>query len=356
MRTVLVPFLACVLAFPLSALAFPLSSPGAIAHLTGAPLLGLWAPKKVTKPAPKPKPTPTPSVAPTPSPTPPPPPPPPEKPAEKTPAKVEFAACPTESLQELEAAALETFVRKRCRNLRVPSGAAPTEIGNDEMLVAICVRDKEAIETQECGLKGHVQLASGENGPGSVTLVADGELAISLKTSKIEKLASPSNGTAMTLVVVTSAASGGDDGKTARSPLVWRRAQDPYGHGAYIWFPLPMLTTDFSASPSGYRLGVTPLAVAAGTRFYPSPTSHAYFGVSAFVAWNLLVPNDTQTLSNGTTVRINYKAFGLGVLLDAAGYVSIGVGLGHTFTSDARTDFRTWIYFGPRLLGALTDF
>ena len=60
-------------------------------------------------------------------------------------------ACPSESLQELEAEALESFVRKRCRNLRVPAGAAPTEIGNDEMLVEKCVVDPRHVEIQILG-------------------------------------------------------------------------------------------------------------------------------------------------------------------------------------------------------------
>jgi len=319
---------AIVAALPLILLAIPLASPLAIAA------------KK--KPAPKP------TATPAPTPTEAPPAPPEKKPA----AKVEFGACPSEALNELDSEALVTFLHKRCRNLRVPENAAPTDLGNDETLVAICTREKEAIETKECHLKAHVEPA-GEEGAASVALSSDGDLAIALKTSKLEKSAKPANGALMTLVVSAS----GDDAetKTAKSPLVWRKSQDPYGKGNYIWFPMPMFTTDFSAGPNGYRFGLSPIALAFGTRIYPSK-SRSYFGISAFAAWNVLIPNDTQTLSNGTTVRINYKAAGFGVLLDASGYVSLGVGVGKTFTTDSRTDFRTWIYFGPRLLGFLTDF
>jgi hypothetical protein len=163
----------------------------------------------------------------------------------------------------------------------------------------------------------------------------------------VEKASSPANGAALTLVVDAQGQ------PSVRAPLAWRRASEGYAAGRWLWFPLPMLTSDLSSSPQGYRLGVSPIAAAAGLKVFPSTTSRGYFGLSAFVAWNLLVPNDTQTLSNGTQVRINVKAFGGGALFDASGWVALGLGLGHTFTTDARTDFRVWLYFGPRLLSFL---
>lgn len=302
-------------------------------------------PKKVPRPS-KPAPTTQPTSTSTSEPEK------PEKP--KTPPKmrVEFGACTPESLAEAEGSALVTMLRKRCRNLRVPAGSAPTDLSDDDMLVALCIRETEgeepeAVEPKECGLRAVIEV----DGSPPIPFSLDGDLAMTLRTTKVVKQTSPSNGTHVELVV-TSENNGTP--AVARSPLVYRRGFEGYGHGRWIWFPLPMLTTDFSSSAAGYRLGITPLAVAAGGKIFPG-ASRGYFGMSAFVAWNLLVPNDTQTLSNGTFVRINYKAMGFGVLLDGSGWLSVGVGVGHTFTTDARTDFRTWIYLGPRLLGFLNE-
>ncbi|MEO7095597.1 MAG: hypothetical protein ABI175_20235 [Polyangiales bacterium] len=260
---------------------------------------------------------------------------------------VELAACPASSvLDELEPKALVTLVRKKCRTLKVPTTATPTEISTDDLLVALCVRAGDVITPKECNLAASL-LVSTADGVTALQFVEDGELALSLTASRIDKAASPDNGTRFTLM------GGIEGGKQYRAPLVWSAPVRGYGHGLWFWFPLPMLTTDLSASPQGYRLGITPVAVAVGAKFAPSGLSTAYLGTSAFLAWNVLVPNDTQTLSNGTQVRINYKAMGAGVLVDAAGFVSLGLGVGHTFTADARTDFRLWLYFGPRLLGAI---
>jgi len=293
-------------------------------------------PKKPAKPEPKPEPEPKAEPA-------------PEKKAEKP--KLEIATCPPEDLAVLDAAAVVKFVEGRCRTLRVPEGAAPTEIGDDEMFVAVCTRreggTREAIEPKSCELEASVTILL-PDGAKTMKLGADGDLALALRTAKVARDASPSNGTSLTLV-----ATAGD--QSLHSPLIFRRASEAYGHGRVIWFPLPMLTTDFSSAANGYRLGITPIAVALGWKWFPSATSRGYVGASVFGAWNLLVPNDTQTLSNGTGVRINYKAVGGGLLLDGAGFFGVGVGVGHTFTTDARTDFRMWFYFGPRLLFGLNE-
>ncbi len=269
----------------------------------------------------------------------------PDAPAKLT---VEMGACPREPLSDLDGESLVSMMRKRCRNLKVPEGSAPTDIADDDMIVVLCVKEvggvQEAIEVKTCGLKAQL---TAEGAP-TVAVQNDGDTALALRADKIDKSAHPKNGAPMTLVVTWSGA--GLEGTGARSPLSFRRPMEGYAGGRWIWFPAPMLTTDLTwASPTGYRFGITPFAVAAGPKF--AFGARSYFGASLFLAWNLLVPNDTTTLSNGTGVRLNYKAFGAGVLLDASGYVSLGVGVGHTFTSDARTDLRFWIYFGPKLLG-----
>jgi hypothetical protein len=345
----------------------------ASASLQGPVAIAIGAPKKpAIKPTakPKPKPTPTPTTQPDTAPTwvedKPEPPPKPDKDKDEGEKKkkpggddagdegdgagkdgVELAACPADSvLDALEPKALVTLVRKKCRTLKVPATATPTEISRDDLLVAICVRSGEPIAPKDCNLAASLLVASGD-GVSALQFVEDGDLALSLTTSRIDKAASPDNGTRFTLM------GGIEGGKQYRAPLVWSAPFRGYGHGIWLWFPLPMLTTDLSSSPQGYRLGITPIAVAVGGKIAPSGLSTAYIGMSAFAAWNLLVPNDTQTLSNGTQVRINYKAVGGGLLLDGSGFVSLGLGVGHTFTTDARTDFRLWLYFGPRLLGAL---
>ncbi len=304
-------------------------------------------------PAPKPKPVPTAAPVPTAEPAVE-----PAKPPKQKKLQVAVATCTPESLAEIEPNALRDLVKKKCTNLRVPEGSAPTEIGDAEMLVVLCLQEQgepgeepvlDVVEPRVCGLRA---TATVQGGGAPIPFAADGDLAMALKTTRIAK-ESPANGASITLTVTWTEA---EAAKTARSQLLWRRSNEGYGRGKGLWFPLPMFTTDFSGAPGGYRFGISPVAVAFGWRFYPSSTSRAYFGASGFVAWNVLIPNDTQTLSNGTTVRINYKAFGAGVLLDAAGFVAVGLGLGHTFTSDSRTDFRTWIYLGPRLLFGLNDF
>lgn len=288
-----------------------------------------------------------------------------EAPASKSVApklRVEYATCPADSLGEellREGESLVEHVRGRCRNLRVPEGAAPTEIGEDEVLVALCVREGadpgeevtiEAVSPKTCGLSANVAPVSAGKAP--IALAKEGELALSLRTARLPKAFELLNATELAMVV------GFDEGatrRTERSPLIFRRVVEGYGSGKLLWFPMPMLTTDFSSSPEGYRLGISPIAIGLGLRFHPSGGSRAYIGTSAFVSWNLLVPNDTQTLSNGTFVRVNYKAVGTGILLDASGFVGVGLGLGRTFTTDARTDFRMWFYLGPRLLKVFSD-
>jgi len=301
-----------------------------LASLAVALVLG---PSPLAAPAKKPPP---------PAPTPPPPPPPPPPPK----LSVEFGACPREPLSEIDGTGLVAMMRKRCRNLKVPDGSAATDIADDDLIVVLCVKQieggHEAIEVKQCGLKAHVA------GDGSlVPIGSDGELALALRADRLEKTAHPANGAVLTLVVSWSG-KGLETGE-ARAPLSFRRSFEGYASGRWVWIPAPMITTDLTwASPRGYRFGITPLAVAAGGKF--NIGARAYFGTSVFVAWNLLVPNDVTTLSNGTGVRLNYRAFGAGLLLDAAGYLGLGVGVGHTFTTDARTDLRFWLYFGPRLL------
>jgi hypothetical protein len=272
-----------------------------------------------------------------------------KKPAKKP--RVELVVCAIEDLAELESPALLKLLKK-CRSAKGKESAS--ELSSDDMLVAVCVHKgedgDEAMESKACGLKSTVSVEGGS----SLSLGADGDLALALRATKIVKELSPANGTKLEWVATQATDEG--EPKTTHTELMFRSGSEGYGHGRVIWFPLPMLTTDFSSSPQGYRLGITPVAVAAGWKFYPSTASSAYFGVSAFLAWNLLVPNDTQTLSNGTFVRVNYKAIGLGALFDASGYFAIGLGLGKTFTTDNRTDFRTWIYFGPKLLFGLNEF
>ncbi|MGZ3420700.1 MAG: hypothetical protein ACXWUG_30250 [Polyangiales bacterium] len=305
----------------------------------------LAAKKKPPPPKPKPVPTaPTGTTATTSEPEP------PKKEPPKAKPRVEIGACPPESLSEMEGTALVTFLRKRCRNLKVPEDAAPTEIGDDESLVAICVQpgaqgeETEAVEPKTCELKATVEI----EGQAPHPLVPDGDLALVLRTARLTR--SLHHGSAFALV---ASSAGETEAKTIRSPLVFKKAVEGYGP-IWVWMPMPMFTTDFSSSPQGYRFGITPLAVAVGGKLHPG-SSRAYFGLSAFLAWNLLVPNDTQTLSNGTGVRINYKAIGTGVLFDGSGWVGLGLGIGHTFTTDARTDFRSWFYLGPRLLFGLNE-
>lgn len=325
--------------------------------LTSVPVVGLGKPVKKPAPAPsKPK-LPTTNIdetagaAATTMPTTPSTPveekkkPPPKKP------RVELAVCAVEDLAELEPKALLKLLKK-CRSLKGKESA--TELADDQMLVAVCVHKgedgEEPVEAKECGLHATVTV----EGAAALSLGADGDFALALRASKIIKETKPGNGTTAELVATQDPGEG--EPKTTKASLVFHSGGEAYGHGRVIWFPLPMFTTDFSSSTKGYRLGITPIAIAAGYKWFPSSASSGYFGASAFVAWNLLIPNDTQTLSNGTFVRVNYKAFGAGVLLDAAGYFAVGLGVGKTFTTDSRTDFRTWFYFGPKLLFGLNEF
>lgn len=268
----------------------------------------------------------------------------------------EYAACPASlALTSLEPVALTAAIRQRCRNLRVSTSAAPTEIAPDDVFVAICVRDKTAIDARQCGMKLQAVVVGEGGASTSVPLVADGELLLSLRASKLEAVTTLESGTPFSLAITTQTSSpSGLEIRNGRSPLVFHRDFQAYGTGRWLWLPMPMLTSDLSSSKGGYRLGITPIAVAAGTRWFPGAT-RTYIGASAFVGWNLLIPNDTQSLTNGTQVRVNYRAFGGGVLFDLAGWLGVGVGVGHTFTTDARTDFRTWLYVGPRTLKFLGD-
>ena len=276
-----------------------------------------------------------------------------EPPTTKTEAaedvRVLMVVCPAATkLKGLEPRALVKLLDKTCRpvGLGTDEENATRDLSADDLLVVACSRSREAITPDDCGLKATLEVPNDDGAPHVLQFVAEDD-ALSLKTERVEKAASPANGTALMLVVEAQ-------GQPAvRAPLAWRRGSEGYAAGRWLWFPLPMLTSDLSSSPQGYRLGVSPVAVAAGMKIFPSTTSRGYFGLSAFAAWNLLVPNDTQTLSNGTQVRINFKAVGAGALFDASGWVALGLGLGHTFTSDSRTDFRVWIYFGPRLLSFL---
>lgn len=268
----------------------------------------------------------------------------------------EYAACPASlALTALEPNALVAALRQRCRNLRVSPSAAATEIAPDDVFVAICVRDKTAIDARQCGMKLQAVVVAEGGASTSVPLVAEGELLLSLRASKVEAVTTLESGTPFSLAITTQTSSpAGLEIRNFRAPLVFHRDFRAYGAGRWLWLPMPMLTSDLSASKGGYRLGITPIAVAAGTRWFPG-ASRTYIGASVFVGWNLLVPNDTQSLTNGTQVRVNYKAFGGGVLFDLAGWLGVGVGVGHTFTADARTDLRTWLYVGPRTLKFLGD-
>jgi hypothetical protein len=280
--------------------------------------------------------------------------------AELTPAPEavhpEYAACPRSvALGALDPEGLVGAIRRRCSNLRVPIGAAPTEIAPDDVLVAVCVRDKVAIDARQCGMKLQAVVVGDGGASTSVPLIPEGELMLALGVEKLAATTKLESGAPLTLAITTQTAGpNGLDIRSARSALVFHRPFNAYGSGRWLWLPMPMLTSDLSSSSRGYRLGITPIAVGAGTRWYPG-ASRAFVGASVFVGWNLLVPNDTQSLTNGTQVRVNYKAFGTGVLLDCAGWIGVGVGVGHTFTTDARTDFRTWLYLGPRTLKLLGD-
>lgn len=268
----------------------------------------------------------------------------------------EYAACPASiALDALDPETLVTQVRQRCRNLRVPANATPTEITPDDVLVAICVREVTAIAPAQCGMKVAAVVPTSDGASTSVPLTPQGALSVALRASKVEALSELESGAPFSLAITTQTAStSGLDLRTARSPLVFHRDFVAYGKGRWFWLPTPMLTSDLTSKAGGYRLGITPIAAAVGTRWYPT-TTRDYLGASLFVGWNLLVPNDTQSLTNGTSVRINYKAMGGGVLFDLAGFVGVGVGVGHTFTMDDRTDFRTWLYVGPRTLKFLGD-
>jgi len=234
----------------------------------------------------------------------------------------------------------------------------PLPLDEEQMLVALCTQkgseedDKqEVIESATCGLKVTIRVEGATKG---LSFGADGDHALALRNSKVVRDLKPSNGVRLEITATATPEEG--EPITVSAALMHHATVEGYSGGKLLWFPLPMLTTDFSSSREGYRLGITPIAIAAGWKWFPSPSSTGYVGISPFLAWNLLIPNDTQTLSNGTFVRVNYKAFGAGVLLDASGWFAVGAGLGKTFTSDNRADFRMWFYFGPKLLGGLTEF
>ena len=189
------------------------------ASLPGAIVVALAAAPKKAAPKPKPKPTATPTSAPDSAPTwvedkPESPPPKPAKGKDGdggdddkgdddgagTGGKgaVELAACPADSvLDSMEPKALATLVRKKCRTLKVPATAAPTEISGDDLLVAICVRSGEAIAPKDCDLAASL-LVSSDDGVTPLQFVDDGEYALSLTTRRIDKAASPDNGTRFT--------------------------------------------------------------------------------------------------------------------------------------------------------------
>lgn len=280
----------------------------------------------------------------------------PAKPKKKSKPNIELAMCAVADLAELEPDKLLKLVRK-CRKL-AKEGKDPTPLDEEQMLVAVCTQKTgdedskdEAVEATTCGLKVTVKV---EGQTKALSFGADGDYALALRNSKLVRDTKPANGAH---IEVTATATPDDgESRTVTAALIHHTTFEAYSHGKLLWFPMPMLTTDFSSSREGYRLGITPIAVAVGWKWFPSPASTGYLGVSPFLAWNLLIPNDTQTLSNGTFVRVNYKAFGAGVLLDASGWFGVGAGLGKTFTSDNRTDFRMWFYFGPKLLGGLSEF
>jgi len=290
------------------------------------------------------------------------------KPKSKAAPTVEVLTCIVEDLAELEPAKLLKHLRK-CKKLsretkegkdskegKEGKEAAPSALDEAQMLVAVCVRKgddekDEIVEASECGLKASARL---EGATKALSFGADGDYALALRNSKLVRDLKPTNGTRIELTATSSPEEG--EPKTATATVTYHATFDTYSNGKLFWLPLPMLTTDFSSSREGYRLGITPLAVAVGWKWFPSASSSGYVGLSPFVAWNLLIPNDTQTLTNGTFVRINYKAFGAGLLVDGAGWFAVGAGLGKTFTSDNRTDFRMWFYFGPKLLAGLGEF
>lgn len=277
------------------------------------------------------------------------------KPAPTSAPRVEYAACAKHvALTDIEGGPLFEGVRHGCRNLKVPEGATATSVEGSDLLVLLCVRDREAIDPAACGARAVVELTVEHGGMLAVGFAPRGDLALVLDLASVEARVGASdldNGAPLRLVVSTSTASeAGTESRTLHTALVWRHPWSGYGHGRGLWLPMPMLTSDFSASTSGYRLGITPIAIGLGTRWYPSPSGRGYLGMSLFAGWNLLVPNDTQTLSNGTFVRINYEGVGGGVLFDASGWIGVGLGVGHTFTTDERTDFRGWLWVGPRLL------
>ncbi len=319
------------------------------AAFSAAPVHGAKPKKPPPAPAPKPAPT-TPTTIIDETKTE------PAKPKKKAKSNIELAMCAVEDLAELEPEKLLKLLRK-CRKL-TRDGKETTPLDEEKMLVALCTQKTgdedskdEPIEATTCGLKVTVKV---EGATKSLSFGADGDYALALRNTKLVRDAKPENGAR---IEVTATATPEDlESKTVTAVLIHHTSAEVYSHGKLLWLPLPMLTTDFSSSREGYRLGITPLAIAGGWKWFPSAASTGYLGVSPFLAWNLLIPNDTQTLSNGTFVRINYKAFGAGLLFDASGWFAVGAGVGKTFTSDNRTDFRMWFYFGPKLLGALGDF
>ncbi|MFI5300331.1 MAG: hypothetical protein ACHREM_19765 [Polyangiales bacterium] len=267
--------------------------------------------------------------------------------------RVEFAACSKHvALTDIEGGPLFEGVRHGCRNLKVPEGATATSVEGSDLLVLLCVREREAIDPAACGARAVVEMST-DGALTATSFAPRGDLALVLDLGALESRAGSDleNGSPLRLVVTTSSSSeAGIETRALHTALVWRHPWRGYGHGRGLWLPMPMLTSDLSSSAAGYRLGITPIAIGLGTRWFPSPSSRGYVGVSAFAGWNLLVPNDTQTLSNGTFVRINYEAVGGGVLFDASGWFGLGVGVGHTFTTDSRTDLRGWFWVGPRIL------
>jgi hypothetical protein len=215
-------------------------------------------------------------------------------------------------------------------------------------VVLLCLRDRDAVETASCGAHAYVEIADAQGAIVTLPLGGKAAFAQHVDGAAIETRVGGDveNATPVRAVIQPTDA----DTKPARFDLAWRHGWHGYGHGRGLWLPMPMLTSDWTMGSTGYRLGLTPIAIGLGTRWSPSATSRGYLGTSLFVGWNLLVPNDTQTLSNGTFVRINYEAVGGGVLFDVSGWIGLGVGVGHTFTTDARTDLRTWLWVGPRLL------
>ncbi len=275
-------------------------------------------------------------------------------PKKRAPTHVELAICPREALTDLDGEGLVLHVRKRCRSLRGSGPAAPIVVDREDTVVAICVNEKEAIEPAQCTLGAAVSV-EGANPAVAVALALEGELALSLPIAVPADKGSLRNGAELT---VTAQSTGWEDElkveRLARGSLRFRRSVDAYGNGVSLWLPPPMFTSDFSLAANGYRFGITPISLASGFRVYPG-AGRFYLGFSAFVGWNLLIPNDVTTLSATTRVHVNYEAIDGGLLFDLGGYVDLGAGVGHTFTSDARTDFRAFVGVGPKLLGWFTD-